>query len=1435
MTTPDTSESSTYRCKYGETEKLTSHNYQTWYQDMEPFLIGADALRIVLGEELAPGGLPTSAAAKDFRLRSGVAVAMIHASCTASVKAHITGIRDPDRMWLMLKEKHDTANSRNGQQSVFREFANLRPLNADSSINDYVMRMKRCQNELRETELAINDLMFTNQLLNHLPSTFNVIKRLISDKPLEVQTADYVIDKILEEERVIRSENLSSSNLGMTSSKALAATTAPPRHPQTHQPNLSRLKCWSCGRLGHRRADCKKNGRSRNRSFKHRKQQAAASVAAASASAASAAAAGVSEDRAPLFDYEVQCLVAGTPSSTSSSWIIDSGATHHLCNDKTLFSTLGRLGTEINVALGDGSVVPAPASGTLTLRLSTGASIVLEALYAPKLRQSLISVSKLALAHQIVFGSKECHLNGELLGIYKNGVYELAGAVSKEIARASVAAVSKAPTKERWHQRLGHLGDKAVKALLKMHSTLPSAVSNAVSDADLSDVDSSLQPALTPNSETTLTSDSLCVVCVKAKHQRKIQRAPVAHVTRPLELIHSDLAGPITPPSSSGKRYFILYIDDFSRVASVFFLRGKSAEEVTSVFQEFKASMEKRYPDYPITRFRCDNGRGEYDNSLFRGILRVSGIRFEPSPPYTQHKNGVSERMIRTLTTKARAMMLDARMEEVFWAEAVNTAAYLHARSPSASVGGRTPYEMLNGQGNLAPIHHLRRFGCAAYKRIPKEQRTGKFSARSRECTMLGYVHETTKIWKLWDPIALKVSHVSDVIFNEDKIIGIRPVDLPDAVLRSCLPEEDCDIAEEDRPPPRPLTLAPQPGGIRPSLPSAGQFADLTLPSEMETTASSLPSEMEISETSEISQNGLPSPPAASKPPLHRESEPPYKPSTREAVPIHTPTPRRSSRLGGVRAAAAAVTDGDQGDPTSYREALDHVNAVKWKEAMRREHASHAENRTWDYVSAPRGCKPLSCRWVLLTKNLQDGGIRHKARLVAKGYLQKDPGETFAPVAKLTSLRMLLALAARNQWEIDQMDVVTAFLNPPINEEIFMTLPEGTDWLEPKLVSSRNTVCKLNKALYGLKQSPRLWYKHIAAFFKSIGFEQSTNDPALYVRSSTGSAPVLILLYVDDLLIASGSRELVDLNKARISKQYKMTDLGPAKRFLNLQIERLSNGDIRLGQSIYVERILERFDMSSCNGTATPMETKRKLASTQDSNPQLAVSDDTQKALYQSLIGNIMYLMTSTRPDLAFALSALSQHLVAPTEADLQAAKRVLRYVSKTRHLALTYSRSPVSEITGFTDSDWAGETEARKSTAGYVFTLQGAAISWKSKKQTIVALSSTEAEYIGSTEAAKEAIWLQRLYSDLNPGIASPPPLPLYVDNQGAIKLAENPRFHERTKHIDIKYHFVREAREQGLIDVNYLSTAEMTADVLTKALSRDAHQRHTTGMGLR
>jgi hypothetical protein len=544
--------------------------------------------------------------------------------------------------------------------------------------------------------------------------------------------------------------------------------------------------CFHCGKTGHVRNDCYVRERgTKAREYHLKKRNNTENTPSATPAIAD------------LENVPIQALVvaASTQPQTnalmnsedclSPSWVIDSGATHHLCRERDAFHGYQRLSKPITIHMGNDSSVPAIGKGNIRVHLTSNGQIFglnLEALHVPKLRMSLLSVGQLSAKYDLSFTRNSCLIANQqgikiLLGELKGNFWQLNGAGRVIIPGAMVKAPLIQTSKPTNHVT-------AITALTSAHTysnpestnstsaTIPSTSTSPLPDVSINVWHRRLGH-LHHRAVATLTGLSVsnnlspCQVCIQSKHQRQFTRTPVERAARPFELIHSDLCGPISTPSCSGSRYLLLYIDDYSRWAYGFFLRSKESTEITSIFQEFQARIETAYPKWPIARFRCDNARGEYDNSLFRGVLRVGGISFEPAPPYTQHKNGVSERMIRTVVTKGRSMLLDSGLPDEMWAEALETALYLQARSPSSALEGRSPYEVLHGE--KPPIYHLRRFGCSASRLIPKEQREGKFGPRSRECVFLGYVHNTTKIWRVWDPVFRRVVSSSDIIFDESR------------------------------------------------------------------------------------------------------------------------------------------------------------------------------------------------------------------------------------------------------------------------------------------------------------------------------------------------------------------------------------------------------------------------------------------------------------------------------------------------------------------------------------------------------------------------------------------------------------------------------------------------------------------------------------------
>ena len=440
--------------------------------------------------------------------------------------------------------------------------------------------------------------------------------------------------------------------------------------------------------------------------------------------------------------------------------------------------------------------------------------------------------------------------------------------------------------------------------------------------------------------------------------------------------------------------------------------------------------------------------------------------------------------------------------------------------------------------------------------------------------------------------------------------------------------------------------------------------------------------------------------------------------------------------------------------------------------------------------------------------------------MVAKGYAQKegvDYNEVFSPVVKHSSIRILLALVAQLNLELAQLDVKTAFLHGDFKEEIYMTQPEGF-----KVAGKENWVCKLNKSLYGLKQSPRQWYKRFDKFMQDQRYTRSKYDHCVYFHKLQNGSYVYLLLYVDDMLIAAKSQFEIDRLKAQLSKEFEMKDLGEAKKILGMEISRdRQRGKLCLTQKQYLKKVLQHFGINDdSKPVSTPLAPHLKLSS------QLSPKTDEEreymaKVPYANVVGSLMYAMVCTRSDISQAVSVVSRYMHDPGKGHWQAVKWILRYIKNTVDIGLVFEqdKSLGSCVVGYCDSDYAGDLDKRRSTTGYLFTLAKGPVSWKSTLQATVALSTTEAEYMAITEAVKEAIWLHGLLEELGVGQKH---LMVHSDSQSAIHLAKNQVFHARTKHIDVRYHFVREILEEEEILLQKIRTEDNPADMLTKVVTR-------------
>ncbi|CAH9140336.1 unnamed protein product [Cuscuta epithymum] len=773
----------------------------------------------------------------------------------------------------------------------------------------------------------------------------------------------------------------------------------------------------------------------------------------------------------------------------------------------------------------------------------------------------------------------------------------------------------------------------------------------------------------------------------------------------------------------------------------------------------------------------------------FKGLIPyfdANGIIFQTSCVHTPQQNGRVERKHRHILNVARALMFQANIPIFLWGECVLTAVHVINRTPSGLLGGKTPYEALTVH---VPDHsHLRVFGCLCFV-YDHRAKNDKFAPRSRKCVFVGYPHGK-KGWKVYDFATGDIFVSRDVLFHEHEFpFPKAPTDedVSEAVPTAPLIDEDLPSSS--------IETHTSPTATLSSSAEAGQSQDgeaepiISLGRGLrEKRTSVLLRDFVTHHVQHLSPS--PSPPGSTC-------------SSGMSYPIahFVSCDRFSARH---RAFLGAITAGME--PHSFREAMTDPG---WCAAMQSEIKALEDNHTWDMQPLPPGKKALGSKWVYKIKYHSDGTVeRLKARLVVFGNHQEegiDYTETFAPVAKMVTVRVFLAVAAARNWELHQMDVHNAFLHGDLEEEVYMKLPPGFRTSQPGLV------CRLRKSLYGLRQAPRCWFAKLAASLRKYGFTQSYSDYSLFTWCRDNIS-LHVLVYVDDLIIAGNDSDAITAFKHYLHTCFHMKDLGHLKYFLGVEVARSAVG-IYLCQRKYTLDIISEAGLLGAKPASFPMEQHHGLAL---ANGELLADAEP----YRRLVGRLIYL-SFTRPDVAYAVHILSQFMQAPCQEHWHAALRVVRYLKGCPGQGILLSSSCDLLLSGWCDSDWASCPLTRRSLSGWVVFLGSSPISWKTKKQHTVSRSSAEAEYRSMASITAELKWLKGLLLSL--GVVHSRPMTLMCDSKSAIDIAQNPVFHERTKHIEVDCHYVRDALQDGLLTTHHVSTHDQLADIFTKALGKN------------
>ncbi|GJP77230.1 hypothetical protein CLOP_g7662 [Closterium sp. NIES-67] len=947
---------------------------------------------------------------------------------------------------------------------------------------------------------------------------------------------------------------------------------------------------------------------------------------------------------------------------------------------------------------------------------------------------------------------------------------EVLAGVDASAAWAKASSKSGEADWETWHERLCHVNFSMLQKLVKDGSLKGLEVKGGVKEI------------------------RSCPTCLETKFSKFPFNSTTGPAKTPLALVHMDVVGPTRAPSLSGSRYFLTIVDDHTRAVWVYPLKSKG-EVAAAVLKEWMPRAQREC-GYKVKVIRSDNG-GEFIGADFEGELKRKGIQHQLTVPYNPQQNGVAERFNRTLQEGARTLLGRAGLPDPFWVSALRQVALVKNRV-LATVGDKEWIPYTKWYGSAPAVNMLRAFGCMVVFHVPKEKR-GKLEASGRWGVHLG-IAKDHKAWLLWDLTTQKLTVSRDVKFLESLyykewkqqqqklpstplVVEVDEVQQPSRQVEVAVSEEEMSGVTEE-----------------------GGAAEV-----------------------EQQQQQHESPP--------RVPHPPERPRRDVRPPVRLTYGGRGKP--NVVQAGSVVEQIEEDEiahcywapipePKTREEALNGPNGEKWKASEDEEFGSLIENETWDLCDLPPGKKAITSKMIYRHKYGPEGELtRYKSRLVARGFQQtkgKDYDEVFAPVGKGTTLRVLLAIAALLGWKIRQMDIVTAFLNGIILEEVYMKQPEGLD-------DGSGRVCRLKKAIYGLKQAPRAWYHKLEEALLAGGFKKSECDPSLFLLQEKDEI-LMLLVYVDDILLFSASTALLDSAEQMLEMQFKCSKMGEVKYYLGMHVERdVEKGVLRLHQRKYCEGLAEKYGLQDGGKPATPLPSGFTVEPCADEE----VVGESDRKLFHSMVGSLNYAANHTRPDIAFSTSRLASVVSRPSHEQLEAAKRLVRYVSATASVGLEYSgvrqrlqrgaadvKSGEMLLSCYTDASFNSVKADGTSIGGYVCLLGGGAVSWRSKKQNEVGLSSCETEYMALHHGAKEVVWLRRLLEEL--GVGQEEPTVVFCDNESAVKLAKNACLHGLTKHIRPKWHWVRRLLDKE-VRLEIVKTHQQAADIFTKRLAEADH----------
>ena len=947
----------------------------------------------------------------------------------------------------------------------------------------------------------------------------------------------------------------------------------------------------------------------------------------------------------------------------------------------------------------------------------------------------------------------------------------------------------------------------------------------------------------------------------RIKNKRKVD-GPL-HSNRNLYFVavYSDVLGPILPAAVGGYEYGVTFTEAETRYRFFYPLRKKS--DVLTVFQQLVSELSAQ--GFTVRGLKTDNG-GEYCSDEFVQFTTSHNIIHRKTPPNTPQANSLSERYNRVLGERSRAML--SVTPKYLWAESMKTTTYVYNRSlsPSDPTATRTPFELL--YGIVPDVSNLRVFGCIAYM-YNFDTSKSKLDDRAIKGTFVGY-DSTSSAYLIYIHETKTVRRSGHVSFNEHAYFFSPALKLAeDTAAISQSKASRVRVREANR---LGKQLAaptlPQPAVIGiPSLPAGAPVtvppvSDVTVPSTADPVGKKRPRPQVPIASSSLKRHDHTAvttvPSVVSAVPAMTSGVPAVDPGVHilssdklgpDSATLSRSQLRRAARkrqpperfrkpdhvyftgdedpdfnVDDLIAAALAdpvissILNDLKDVPTSYKNIAKRKDSQAWYDAVTAENNSILKHGVLVPVDqVPLLKNIIKARYVFTRKS--DG--RYKARLVAKGFTQVygvDYTDVFAPVVSKNSLRALLSLAAVEDWEIHQVDVETAFLNATLEEDLYMEAPLGFGY-------PPGSVFKLHKSLYGLKQAPRVWNKALNDWLVSRDFKQNVIDTSVYSRGS-GSSAIHLAVYVDDILIFGHDKEFISSFKLALHAQFAIKDMGEVKQILGMLVTRdRVKRTISLSQTDYLIRLVKQFGLDpgkiysskpvpiSKAAVKTVVSTVNGMGSGAPIEPNIP---------FRSLLGGLNYACTCSRPDISFAVSSLASHCVDPRKMHWQALVDLLRYISDTKDIAITYGGplipgSSVNQVQLFADADFSRNPDIKKSRSGFVIFLNGGAIAWKSKLQTRIAMSTTEAELYAMYAGVEQVLWFREFLGQLGFPQGS---VPCHEDNSGLIHWITNHSSNSNMLSIPAQYYRLRSDRDSGACHFLHVITQLQRADLFTKQM---------------